>query len=45
MGKKIIGNTLIFVFMMGFIVGFNMIFGSENTLIGVTTITAVLILF
>lgn len=42
MGKKIIGNTLIFVFMMGFIVGFNMIFGSENTLIGVTTITAVL---
>ena len=42
MGKKIIGNTLIFVFMMGFIVGFNMIFGSENTLIGETTITAVL---
>ena len=42
MGKKIIGNTLIFVFMMGFIVGFNMIFGAENTLIGVTTITAVL---
>ena len=30
MGKKIIGNTLIFVFMMGFIVGFNMIFGSVN---------------
>ena len=42
MGKKIIANTLLFVFMMGFIIGFNIVFGTENTLIGVTTITAVL---
>ena len=38
MGKKIIANTLLFVFMMGFIIGFNIVFGTENTLIGVTTI-------
>lgn len=42
MGKKIIANTLLFVFMMGFIIGFNIVFGTENTLIGVTTIAAVL---
>ncbi len=44
MGKKIISQTIIFVVMIGLIVGFSVIFGSENTLIGVTTITAVLML-
>lgn len=39
--KKIIGNTVIFVVMIGLIVGFSAVFGSDNTLIGVTTITAV----
>lgn len=43
MGKKIIGNTVIFVVMVGLIIGFSAIFGSENTLIGVTTITAVML--
>lgn len=42
MTKKIVGNTVIFVVMVGLIIGFSAIFGSENTLIGVTTITAVL---
>lgn len=42
MGKKIIGNTIIFVVMIGLIIGFSIIFGFENTLIGVTTFTAVL---
>lgn len=42
MGKKIVGNTVIFVVMVGLIVGFSTIFGRENTLIGVTTITAVM---
>lgn len=41
MGKKIVGNTIIFVVMLALIMGFSAIFGSENTLIGVTTITAV----
>ena len=41
--KKIIGNTVIFVVMIGLIIGFSAVFGSENTLIGVTTITAVLL--
>lgn len=42
MGKKIIGNTIIFVVMVALIIGFSAVFGSENTLIGVTTITAVM---
>lgn len=42
MGKKIIGNTIIFVVMVGLIIAFSLVFGSENTLIGVTTIAAVL---
>lgn len=42
MGKKIVANTIIFVVMVGLIVGFSTIFGRENTLIGVTTITAVM---
>ena len=33
MRKKIIGNTIIFVVMIGLIIGFSLIFGSENTLI------------
>lgn len=42
MGKKIVGNTVIFLVMLGLILGFSALFGSENTLIGVTTITAVM---
>lgn len=40
--KAIIGTTFLFVFMMAFIMGFNVVFGMENILIGVSTITAVL---
>lgn len=42
MSKKIVGNTIIFLVMVGLIILFSTIFGSENTLIGVTTITAVM---
>ena len=42
MKQKIIGNALIFIFMLCFIVGFSAIFGSDNLLVGVSTITAVL---
>ena len=40
--KAIIGTTFLFVFMMAFIMGFNVVFGMENILIGISTITAVL---
>ena len=39
--KAIIGTTFLFVFMMAFIMGFNVVFGMENILIGISTITAV----
>ncbi len=40
--KTIITNTAIFIFVMAFVLIFKAVFGSENTLIGVTTITATL---
>lgn len=40
--KAIISNTITFLAVMCFIIIFKLIFGEENTLIGVTTITATL---
>ena len=43
MNKKLImSKTILFVAIIGFIIIFKSIFGNENTLIGVTTITAML---
>ncbi|WP_203364041.1 FUSC family protein [Bacillus sp. REN10] len=42
--KDIIGKTILFIFIVGFIIGFQSVFGTENSLIGVTTITAMLML-
>ena len=42
--KTVINNTAIFIFVVVFVLIFKVIFGSENTLIGVTTITATLML-
>ena len=42
--KKIITNTVIFIFVMIFILGFKAVFGTENTLIGVSSITATFML-
>ncbi len=42
--KAVIGNTILFIAIVGFIIGFNALFGVENTLIGVATITAMLML-
>ena len=42
--KTIISNTLLFIIIIGFIMGFGAIFGMENILIGVSTITAMLML-
>ena len=42
--NAIINNTVIFIFVVVFVLLFKLIFGSENTLIGVTTITATLML-
>ena len=38
--KTIINNTITFAIVMFFVITFKSIFGEENTLIGVTTITA-----
>lgn len=40
--KLIISKTAIFIVVVGFVIAFKSIFGEENTLIGVTTITAIL---
>ena len=40
--KTIVSKTAIFIFVIAFVVCFKSIFGSDNTLIGVTTITAML---
>ena len=40
--KTIINNTITFAIVMFFVITFKSIFGEENTLIGVTTITATL---
>lgn len=42
--KTIISNTILFVVIIGFIMGFGALFGNENILIGVSTITAMLML-
>ena len=42
--KKILGNTLLFVGMMAYILLFGALFGQNNILIGVSTITAMLML-
>ncbi|MBY0221551.1 FUSC family protein [Sporosarcina aquimarina] len=42
--KMILTNTLLFIFILGFVLGFGAVFGSENILIGVSTITAMLML-
>ncbi|WP_195428686.1 FUSC family protein [Clostridium sp. D46t1_190503_E9] len=42
--KKIISNTIIFIFIISFISLFKVMFGQENTLVGVTVITAALTL-
>ena len=44
MKQKIITNTIIFIFVMAFVLTFKAIFGSDNVLIGITTITATLML-
>ncbi|MGL5244040.1 MAG: FUSC family protein [Sarcina sp.] len=40
--KLIISKTITFICIVAFIIGFKTLFGAENTLIGVTTITALL---
>lgn len=42
--KTVIANTILFIAIVGFIIGFNALFGVENTLIGVSTVTAMLML-
>ena len=42
--QKIITNTAIFIFVMAFVLAFKAVFTEDNTLIGVTTITATLML-
>lgn len=42
--KKIIGNTIVFVCILAFIIVFKSIFGEVNTVVGVTVITAALAL-
>lgn len=40
--KLVISKTILFVLIVGFVIGFKKVFGPENVLIGVTTITAML---
>ena len=42
--KLVISKTIIFIFVVGFVIAFKSIFGDANTLIGVTTATAMLML-
>lgn len=42
MKKEIISKTILFIMILAFIITFEMIFGSENVLLGVTTVTALL---
>lgn len=42
--KTILSKTMLFIFIVSFVVFFKTIFGDENTLVGVTTITATLML-
>lgn len=42
--KLVISKTIMFIFIVAFVIAFKSIFGAENTLIGVTTATAMLML-
>ncbi|MCR8746325.1 FUSC family protein [Romboutsia lituseburensis] len=42
--KTILSKTMLFIFIVAFVIFFKTIFGDENTLVGVTTITATLML-
>ena len=42
MKKKIINNTIVFIGIIGFILGFSAVFGDENTLVGVMAVTMIL---
>ena len=44
MKKKIISNTILFLIILLFVKGFEFIFGSSNSIVGVTLIIAILIL-
>lgn len=44
MKKKVISNTIIFLVILLFVKGFEVIFGSNNSLVGVTIIIAILVL-
>lgn len=42
--QKVISQTILFIFIIAFVIAFKTIFGAENVLIGVATITAMLML-
>lgn len=42
--KDIVSKTVLFIVIVGFIIGFQSVFGTKNSLIGVSTITAMLML-
>lgn len=44
MKKKVISNTIIFLIILLFVKGFEVIFGSNNSLVGVTIIISILVL-
>ena len=44
MKKKVISNTIIFLVILLFVKGFEVIFGSNNSLVGVTIIISILVL-
>lgn len=44
MVKKFINNTLLFLFIIAFVKGFTVLFGSDNSLVGVTLVIALLVL-
>ena len=41
--KKLLSNTLLFVFIILFVKGFSMVFGQENTLVGVAAVIGLLV--
>ncbi|MCI9070381.1 MAG: hypothetical protein HFJ14_06930, partial [Clostridium sp.] len=42
--KFIISQTILYIFIIAFVITFKMIFGDKNVLVGVTSITAILML-
>lgn len=42
--KKVTNNTLLFLFIIAFVKGFSVLFGSNNSLVGVTLVIALLVL-